>query len=1061
MFKPVDPKVDIQKVEMSQLEFWRENRIFHRTMEEREGSPSYVFYEGPPTANGIPGSHHVLSRAFKDIFPRYKTMRGFYSYRKGGWDTHGLPVEIAIQKELGIEDKREIVEYGIDKFNQKCKESVFRNIKDWERMTERMAYWVDLKDAYVTFTNDYIESIWYILKQFWVKGLLYQGLKVVPYSPKSGTPLSSHEVSLGYKEIKDPSVYVRFAVNGQVNTYLLAWTTTPWTLPSNVALAVGRDLDYVKLEGKNKLGEPEYLILCEALISHALTKPEAYTVVERYKGADLLGMEYTPLYTFFETEARWAYVVEGDFVSTADGTGIVHIAPAYGVDDMRMGDLYQLPIFKAVEEDGRFVSQATPFVGMWFKDADEDIIRDLRERGLLYRKQAFTHNYPHDWRTGTPLMYFARKTWFIRTTEYKQKLIDLNQTINWEPNHIKDGRFGNWLEDLKDWALGRERFWGTPLPIWLDDQTGEALAIGSVAELSQYVGRDLSELDLHRPYVDDITFPNPNGGGGVMRRVPEVIDVWFDSGAMPLAQWGYPAHNQETFAQQYPADYICEAVDQTRGWFYSLHAISVLLNESVAYKNVISLGHILDEENQKMSKSKGNVVDPWEVFNTAGADALRWYCYTSNPPGEPRRFSLALVNEVITKFYLTLWNTYSFFVTYANIAQWTPAQLPPMSERDPLDQWVMAELNQLVKEVTEAFEAYDVPRATRPIQAFVDELSNWYVRLSRRRFWDEDAGAFATLYEALVTVAKLIAPAMPFLSDELYRNLVKSYDASAADSVHLTLWPTYDEASINAEVMGQMRTAMRLVSMGRAARENVNIGVRQPLMSAQFVVRGASDRQAVERLGDLIMSELNVKSVATVRDANAFVTYALNPLPQKLGRKFGKEFPRLQAMLREGQPADVERYAKELLAGHTIQLEWEGNTYEVLPDECEVKQSASEGYALVEESGYMVALDVRMTDDLIAEGLSREVVRRIQSMRKSADFEIEDRIRIQYRATERLAQSMRQFSEYIQSETLALEMIECDLPAGDYSESFEAVATDDEAFSIKSETFTLAITRVV
>ena len=1060
MFKPVDPKVDIQEVEMSQLKFWRENRIFHRTMEEREGSPSYVFYEGPPTANGIPGSHHVLSRAFKDIFPRYKTMRGFYSYRKGGWDTHGLPVEIAIQKELGIEDKREIVEYGIDKFNQKCKESVFRNIKDWERMTERMAYWVDLSDAYVTFTNDYIESIWHILKQFWMKGLLYQGLKVVPYSPKSGTPLSSHEVSLGYKEIKDPSVYVRFAVKGQVATYLLAWTTTPWTLPSNTALAVGRDLDYVKLEGKNKADETEYLILCESLINHALTKPEDYKVVERYKGADLLDMEYTPLYTFFETDAKWAYVLEGDFVSTTDGTGIVHIAPAYGVDDMRMGDLYNLPVFKAVEEDGRFVSQATPFVGVWFKDADEEIIRDLRERGLLYRKQAYTHNYPHDWRTGTPLMYFARKTWFIRTTEYKQKLIDLNQTINWEPAHIKDGRFGNWLEDLKDWALGRERFWGTPLPIWLDDQTGEALAIGSVAELSQYTGRDLSELDLHRPYVDEITFPNPNGGGGIMRRVPEVIDVWFDSGAMPLAQWGYPAHNQERFATQYPADYICEAVDQTRGWFYSLHAISVLLNESVAYKNVISLGHILDEENQKMSKSKGNVVDPWVVFDTAGADALRWYCYTSNPPGEPRRFALSLVNEVVTKFYLTLWNTYSFFVTYANIAKWTPAQQPPLSERDPLDQWVIAELNQLVKDITEAFETYDVPRATRPIQAFVDELSNWYVRLSRRRFWEEDAGAFATLYEALVTVAKLIAPAMPFLSDEMYRNLVKSYDASAADSVHLTMWPSYDEATIQVNVMDQMRTAMRLVSMGRAARENVNIGVRQPLMSAQFVVRGASDRQAVERLGDLIMSELNVKSVSTVGDASAFVTYTLNPLPQKLGRKFGKDFPRVQAMLRDGQPSEGERYAKELLAGRAITIELDGSSYEILPDECEVKQSAAQGYALVEEAGYVVALDVRMTDDLMAEGLSREVVRRIQSMRKSAGFEIEDRIRIQYLATERLAKAMRQFSEYIQSETLATEMTECEPAEGYYTESFEAVSSDDEAFSIKSESFTLGVIRL-
>ncbi|MFZ4816394.1 MAG: isoleucine--tRNA ligase, partial [Phototrophicaceae bacterium] len=635
MFKPVDPKVDIQKVEKDQLDFWRAEKIFARTVTEREGRPNFVFYEGPPTANGLPGSHHVLARSFKDLFPRYKTMRGYRVLRKGGWDTHGLPVEMAVQKEIGIEDKRDIVKYGIDKFNQKCRDTVFRNITDWERLTERMAYWVNLDDAYVTFTNDYIESVWWILKQLWSKNLLYRGYKVVPYSPSSGTPLSSHEVALGYKEIVSPSAFVRFPLKDEPSTYLLAWTTTPWTLPSNAALAVGADIDYVRVVGQTEDGTPETLILAEALVKSALEKPERYEIVGRLKGRDLLGWEYHPLYTFFPVEGtKVHYVIEGDFVSTADGTGIVHIAPTYGEDDMRVGTQFNLPAFRAVEEDGRFVEAATPFRGMWFKDADKEIIRDLKRRGLLYRRYDYEHNYPHDWRTGQPLMYFARETWFLRATEYRQRMIDLNQTIKWVPEHVRDGRFGNWLDELKDWALGRERYWGTPLPMWVDDQTGEELCIGSVEELSGYVGRDLSELDLHRPYVDDITFPNPKGTGGTMRRVPEVIDVWFDSGAMPFAQWGYPAKDvNHQFASQYPADYICEAVDQTRGWFYSLHAISVMLNESVAYKNVICLGHILDEKGEKMSKSKGNIVEPWSVLNSSGADALRWYCFTASPPG--------------------------------------------------------------------------------------------------------------------------------------------------------------------------------------------------------------------------------------------------------------------------------------------------------------------------------------------------------------------------------------------------------------------------------------------
>lgn len=1062
MFKPVDPRVDIQKVEKDQLDFWRTRQIFKRTMQEREGKPSYVFYEGPPTANGMPGSHHVLARAFKDMFPRYKTMRGFYSLRKGGWDTHGLPVEIAVQKELGIEDKKGIVEYGIDKFNAKCRETVFRNITDWERLTERMAYWVDLDQAYVTFTNDYMESIWWILKSLWEQDLLYQGYKVVPYSPSSGTPLSSHEVSLGYKEITSPSVFVRFPIKDQVGTYLLAWTTTPWTLPSNVALAVGAEIEYVKVQGTTEDGTPETLILAEALMKQALDKPEQYKVVGRVKGKELVGLSYHPLYTFFPVEdKKYAQVIEGDYVSTSDGTGIVHIAPAYGEDDMRMGEIYNLPTFKAVEEDGRFVDAATPFRGMWFKDADKEIIRDLRHRGLLYRRMDYVHTYPHDWRTDQPLMYFARPTWFIRTTARKEQIVALNQTINWVPEHVKDGRFGNWLDELKDWALGRERFWGTPLPIWIDEVTGEQLCVGSVEELSALSGQDLTELDLHRPYVDEITFKNPKTGN-LMRRVPEVIDVWFDSGAMPFAQWGYPMNNQAMFEAQYPADYICEAVDQTRGWFYSLHAISAMVNNSVAFKNVISLGHILDEEGKKMSKSKGNVVDPWSVFNTAGADAFRWYCYTASPPGEPRRFSERLVSEVISKFYLTLWNTYSFFVTYANIAKWNPNDVqPPIAERDVLDRWLLAALHDLVRDTTDAFENYDVPRATRPIQAFLDEVSNWYVRLTRDRFWEEDPAVFATLYEVLVTVSKLIAPTMPFLSEEIYRNLVVPMDANAPESVHLAMWPEFDEALIDQKLLGDMRVAQKLVNLGRAARESVGIGVRQPLARAQFVAPTTAEGDAVARLQHIILAELNVKGVETLADAEGFVQYRLNPVPKFLGRKLGKDFPIVQKELRESETAKIRAYAEVLLRGENLRFTVDGQTFEVTPQEVEVIQDVSgmAGFEIASDGGFFAAIDTTLTEALLQEGFANEVNRRIQDMRKEAGFEIEDRIEVLYSAGERLSAAIVAHLATLKENTLALSF-EAGAPAeGFFSKVFEATDADD-LNSIKSETFTLAVKRV-
>lgn len=1065
MFEAVSPRVDIQKLEQEVLDFWRFKRVFERTMSEREGAPSYVFYEGPPTANGKPGTHHVLARAFKDVFPRYKTMQGYYCLRRGGWDTHGLPVEIEVEKELGITNKHEIEDYGVAEFNEKCRSSVFRYITDWEKLTERIAFWVSLDDAYVTFTNDYIESVWWILRQLWDKNLLYKGYKVVPYCTRCGTPLSSHEVAQGYKTLKDPSVFVRFPLRDKPGVYFLAWTTTPWTLPGNVALAVGEKLDYVQVEGPAPDGEgTENLILAADLVEKVLKEPEQYKVVKKYKGKDLLGMHYNPLYTFLPVEGDYAYIVAGDFVSTTDGTGIVHIAPAFGQDDMEVGRANDLPVLMTVGSSGKFVDAVTKFRGMWFKEADPEITRDLRERGLLYKAQQYEHSYPHCWRDDTPLMYFARETWYIKTTEYRDKLIANNQKVNWTPEHVRDGRFGNWLDDLKDWALGRERYWGTPLPIWVDDETGDMLCVSGVEELGQLAGRDLTDLDLHRPYVDEITFPNPKGTGGTMRRVPELIDVWFDSGAMPLAQWGYPHKNQAAFNAQYPADYICEAVDQTRGWFYSLHAISSMLFDSVAFKNVICLGHILDGDGYKMSKSRGNIVNPWEVLDSHGADAFRWYLYTSGPPGEPRRFSSDLVGEVVKKYWSTLWNTYSFFVTYANIDRWTPANpAPPVEKRDPLDQWVLAELHQLTKNVTEAMDDYNVPGATRPVQEFVEVLSNWYVRLSRRRFWksesdSEKLGAYATLYECLTTIARLIAPTMPFLSEAIYRNLVASVDANAPESVHLAEWPAYDANLIDEKAINDMRVAQRLVSLGRAARESVEIGVRQPLAAAQFVTREKAEADAIERLGSLIMSELNVKRVNALNGADDVVSYVLNPLPQFLGKKFGKDFPRVQKALREGAPNDVRAWATALNDGQNVTLELNGEAFEVTPEEVEVKQQAAEGYAIAEESGYLAALETTLTEDLIREGLAREVVRRVQSMRRDADFDIEDNIHIAYTASEKLTEAIEQFADYIKAETLATELAAAEPGEDFFREEFKS-AEKGEDNSIKGETLVIGVKR--
>ena len=1030
MFRPVSPKLNVTVMEEGILRFWNSHSVFQKTLSEREGKPEYVFYEGPPTANGRPGVHHILSRAFKDIFPRYKTMRGYHVARRGGWDTHGLPVEIEVEKKLGFTNKQQIEDYGIAKFNELCRQSAFTYIQEWERLTDRIGYWVDLSTAYITYSNGYVESVWWILRQLWDKGLLYQGFKVVPYCPRCGTPLSDHEVALGYEDAEDPSVYVRLPLKDQPGTSLLIWTTTPWTLPANVAVAAHPDVEYVTVERALAEGGKERLILAEALLEKVFGD-EPVSIVERFKGKHLKGKRYHPLFTFMPPDKPAHFVVLGDFVTTDEGSGLVHMAPAFGAEDMAVGVEEGLPLIMTVGPDGAFLPEVKPWGGKFVKDADPFIMQDLSDRGLLYKAGKITHTYPFCWRCSTPLLYYARPTWYIRTSQYKQQLVENNEKINWYPGHIKNGRFGNWLENNVDWALGRERYWGTPLPVWECDKCHRQHCIGSVEELSRLTGRDLAGMDPHRPYVDQITF-GCDECDGTMRRVPELIDVWFDSGSMPVAQWHYPFENQAEFHNQFPADYICEAVDQTRGWFYSLHAISTLLFDRECYENVICLGLILDGEGQKMSKTRGNVVDPWEVLNQHGADAMRWYLYTASPPGQERRFSASLVEEVVRNFTLTLWNTYSFFVTYANLDRWTPEAGGDV-HYSSLDLWLRSALHTLVKDVTVALENYDVLGATRPIQTFVDQLSNWYLRRSRRRFWKSESdadkqSAYVTLYEALVTISKLLAPTMPFLAEELYQNLVRTMDETAPLSVHLVEWPAFDETMMDEKLNREMSLVMRLASLGHAARNKANRKVRQPLAECAYSVGSLEERKVVEQYADLLADELNVKKVSVLDTAAVAVSFSINPLPKQLGQKYGNRYPAIrQAIL----ALDTETVANRLLAGESIQVVVNDEVLEILPEEVEVRAQARSGYAVSYEGAYVAALVTELTPELIQEGLAREFIRRVQDLRKSAEFNISDRIRVVYQASPLLKQAVEAFRDYIMTETLTAELVaEDSMPIG-------------------------------
>jgi isoleucyl-tRNA synthetase len=1018
-FKEVSSRYDGPALEQEVLEFWREHNTFDQTVARSEGRPRFSFNEGPPTANGKPGIHHVLARAFKDMFPRYKTMRGYYAPRKAGWDTHGLPVEHEVEKRLKEEgrietyDKEEIEEkVGIAEFTRLCRESVMTYIGDWEKMTERMGFWVHLDEAYYTLDNSYIESVWNLLKIIYDKDLIYRGYKVVPYDPRIGATLSSHELAQGYQDTDDPSVTVRFRLQGEEDSYFLVWTTTPWTLPSNLALAVGEDIDYSYCET-----EGQTLILAEALRETVFRDVE-HTVMKTVKGSELVGTRYEQLFDYLEVDAPNAFhVYAADFVSTESGTGIVHTAPAYGVDDLAFGQANELPVVHGVGLDGNFIDDVQPVAGMFFKDADKPLIRILKERGMMFRSERITHSYPFGWRTKDPIIYYAKNAWYIRTSEFRDRMAELNQGIKWVPEHIRDGRFGNWLENNIDWALSRERFWGTPLPLWTDGQ-GDYVIVGSVAELSELTGRDLSDLDLHRPAVDDITFEKD---GKTWTRVPEVIDCWFDSGAMSYAQWHYPFENEEIFEQHFPADFICEAIDQTRGWFYTLHAIATLVSDSVAYQNCICLSHIVDKDGKKMSKSLGNIVNPYDVFDTVGADALRWYFLARLSPDVQKRISVDIVADVASSFINTFWNTYGFFVLYARLDDVDLDRHVPAADRPEIDRWALALAHRTITTVTNALDDYDARTAGEAIESFVDQLSNWYVRRNRRRFWkstdlEDKHMAYLTLYECLKVANVLMAPFVPFLAENVYQNLVKSVDPDAPDSVHMVDWPEAAPEWNNDALLEDIGVVQKVVGLARAARGQSGVRTRQPL--SRLLIRAPSDAAAgaLEDHKEQILEELNVKSIEFIARDAGLVSYRIKPNLPVLGKRYGKLIPAIRAAL---QGADGAAIAGAVARNETFELDAGGETLTLGGDDVLIETESAEGYACGEDGGYLTALDTSLSEALLSEGLAREVVRSIQDARKQAGLEVSDRIVLGVAGSGGVDQALAEHRDYIMSETLA------------------------------------------
>jgi isoleucyl-tRNA synthetase len=1009
--RPVDSRVSFPELEEQVLARWRERDVFAESVRRRSGAPPWVFYEGPPTANGAPGSHHVLSRVFKDIFPRYKTMCGYYVERKGGWDCHGLPVELAVEDELGFTAKDDIERFGIAEFNARCREKVLSHVADWNRLTERIGFWIDLDHAYRTLDSDYIESVWWALKTIHEKGLLYQRLKVVPYCPRDETTLSSHELGQPgvYQDVDDPSVYVRLPVTEarepvQVGDNLVIWTTTPWTLVSNAAVAVDAELTYARVRH-----EDEVLIVAEALIERVLGS-EDVEVLDRFPGRALDGVSYEPPFRFIGKEAygeRGHTVLLGDFVTAQDGTGLVHTAIAFGEDDFRLGQQYGLRVVNPVRPNGTYDERIGPYAGRWVKDADLDLIEDLRTSGRLLRAETYLHAYPHCWRCGTPLLYYAKPSWFIATSQVKDRLLESNETVTWHPEHVKHGRFGKWLEGNVDWALSRERYWGTPLPVWRCSGSGEhpVRVIGSFAELRELSGVQLE--DPHRPFVDDVEFPCADCGEP-MRRVPEVIDVWFDSGSMPFAQYHAPHENEQQFEERFPADFVCEALDQTRGWFYSLLAVSTLLFDRSSYRNVVCLGLILDEQGRKMSKSIGNTVEPWEVIDQYGADAFRWYFFTSKYPWDGYRFSVETIGEAVRQFMLQLWNTYGFYVLYANansIAE------PAGGDRSELDRWALSRLHATVETVRERLDEFDATGAGRTIAGFVDELSNWYVRRSRRLFWEGDAGAFATLRECLVTVAKLLAPFCPFLADEIYDNL-----DGGEPSVHLCDFPVGGER--DAALEEAMAVARETVRLGLAARGQAKLKVRQPLRAAVVVATGL-ERDAIERLAPVVREELNVRELRFVSEADELGQIEIKPNYRTMGPRFGKHMPLAATAVAALDPAHVSAALRE---DRGVAISINAQDHELTAEDLLIAMKPLEGYQVEREGSHAVALELEIDIELRVDGWAREIVRAVQSARQAAGLEVTDRILLTLDGDEDLIGAARAHQDYIAGEVLATQV---------------------------------------
>lgn len=1099
-FKPVEEVNHSPGREETILEWWSDQDIFRKALEIREGAPDYVFYEGPPTANGLPGVHHVQSRTYKDLICRLKTMEGYRVLRKAGWDTHGLPVEIEVEKQLGLNHKAEIEEYGVAEFNEKCRASVRRYEEDWRRLTERIGFWLDLDNPYFTFTRDYIESVWWILSRFFKKGLIYRGHRILPYCPRCGTPLSSHEVSLGYEQTDDPSIYVRFPLKeGEksedifadrpegMQRSLLVWTTTPWTMISNTFTVVHPDLTYVELEldrGKVYLHETlddlygegyckgvhgvsafpeerERLILAEGRALHLFGDPEMASYEEgveevaRFSGSELVGLHYHRPFTFMEMDETITNVVlADDYVTDEDGTGLVHSSPAYGEDDYNTGLREGMPIVETVDSEGKFKEEVTAWAGVFVKEADPGIIRNLAERGLLFMAGVDTHTYPFCWRCESPLLYMAQPSWYIQTTALKDKLVSSNRDIDWIPPEIGSGRMGEWLENNQDWSISRDRYWGTPLPIWLcsDPDCEHTECVGSVDELREHLDQELpEEIDLHKPFVDDLTWKCTSCGKGVMRRTPEVIDVWFDSGAMPFAQWHYPFENEVLFENQYPADFISEGVDQTRGWFYSLLAISVLLMDRPSYKHCLVTELVLDKEGQKMSKSKGNTVDPWDVITRWGVDPLRWYLITNSPPWAPTKFDIEGIAEVSRKFFGTLHNTHAFFVLYATVDGFRPDQsdtIPP-EEMSPLDRWILSRLNGTTRLVRKHLGAFEITRAARAVQHFViEDLSNWYVRRSRRLFWKGEPGpdktaAYQTLHEVMVTLAMILAPFIPFTSEELWRNLQAWRDESP-ESVHLCEYPAGESSLVDEQLEREMSFVREVVALGRAARNRAGQKVRQPLATMLVVASGEWQKSALKQLESLLLEEMNVKEVTAVGSTSGFMELAAQPHFSNLGPRFGKEVNTIADAIRNM----AREQLNDLQSGKSVSLEVNGKQVKIDPSDVVLEEVEPEGLVVEREGEFVVAIDTRLDDDLIREGLAREFTTRIQTLRRRIDYNVTDRIRIGYEASPPLGSAITAHSEYISEEALAVHLQEGLLAEPDCREEW---LVDGESVTITIE----------